>query len=82
MERGDQGERVARGGRIKRHDAGQRPTPCLDQPLILQPLQRFADRGAAHTKLLGNVLIAQPLTRLQLANDDGAQQEAVSAVAQ
>ena len=79
MEGGHERKRIARGWCIERHDAGERSTPRLDQPLIFQPLQRLADGRAAYPQLRRDLLIAHPFSRLQFATDNSAQKQVIDA---
>jgi hypothetical protein len=42
----------------------------LDQVLLIEPLQRGANRGAAEPKALGQLLLGDLLTRIEIAAND------------
>jgi hypothetical protein len=46
----------------------------FDHPFSRQLLERFPDGHRAHAQLLGDLPLAQPLTRLEIAVQDGSPQ--------
>ena len=54
----------------------------LDQAGALEPLERFAHRGARHPESLGELLVAQPLAGAEPAVEDRLAEERVDLVAE
>ena len=63
-------EQFGQLGAAERRDHGAVVEPELDQALVRQLLQRFAQRGARNAERVGQISLAQRLSRRQLAAHD------------